>query len=403
MVNLKNSEIIEHTLQILINKIGRRTSESYAVVTIDAILKELESEYNFLKYVKIKNMLYYDRIDAVSIMSDIDLVEPTEFFRAIKAIIKMTVRHLDKNTSFFFINEFQKAIDEDVGLVLKENNIDLSLMKRNSMDEILKINNTQIVKHVLMALTRSLNKSCPEPQAIKRIFDLIKKLEGKYDFLKFIEMNEASDYNTIYSIRTPPYINPYINDISPNNMGEAIQELIGEVGKSIEYETDHTFLDDFKNELAEEYLSKIKAVGVKLDIIRQLLLCQEHKFLIKKTLHALIEIVGRKTSIGFATVTINTIIEKLIKKHEILKYIKIDKSRFMEGFKAISIMDDINNVDSKIVANVLQDIIKATQENLKTKNRSFMEDLKNKLGKKYVSKIKDLGVNLFLLEMRSAM
>ena len=72
MVNLKNSEIIEHMLQILINKIGRRTSESYAVVTIDAILKELETEFSFLKYIKIKNMLYYDRIDAVSIMSDID-------------------------------------------------------------------------------------------------------------------------------------------------------------------------------------------------------------------------------------------------------------------------------------------------------------------------------------------
>jgi hypothetical protein len=75
----------------------------------------------------------------------------------------------------------------------------------------------------------------------------------------------------------------------------------------------------------------------------------------------------------------------------------------MEGFKAISIIDDINTVDSKIVANVLQDIIKATQENLKTKNRSFMEDLKNKLGKRYIAKIKEMGVNIFLLEMRSAM
>lgn len=403
MANLKNSEIIEHMLQILINKIGRRTSESYAVVTIDAILKELELEFSFLKYIKIKNMLYYDRIDAVSIMSNIDSVEPTEFFRAIKAIIKMTVRHLDKNASFFFINEFQKAIDEDVGLALKENNIDLSLMKRNAMDEILRINNTEIVKHVLMALARSLNKSYPEPQAIKRINDLIKKLEEKYDFLKYIEMNETSDYDAIYTIQTLPSINPFINGISPNNMGAAIQDLIGEVGKSIEEETDHTFLDDFKSELAEEYLSKIKAVGVKLEIIRKLLLRNEHKFLIKKTLHALIEIIGRKTSIGFATVSINTIIEKLIKKHEVLKYIKIDKSRYMQGFQAITIMDDVNTVDSKIVAHAIQDIIKATQENLKTKNRSFMEDFKNKLGKKYVSKIKELGVNLFLLEMRSAM
>ncbi len=34
MSQLKNSEIIKHVLQTLINKIGRRTSESFALVII---------------------------------------------------------------------------------------------------------------------------------------------------------------------------------------------------------------------------------------------------------------------------------------------------------------------------------------------------------------------------------
>ena len=64
MSQLKNSEIIKHVLQTLINKIGRRTSESFALVIIDTVIKELESKYDFLKYAKIENMLYSERINA---------------------------------------------------------------------------------------------------------------------------------------------------------------------------------------------------------------------------------------------------------------------------------------------------------------------------------------------------
>ena len=52
MSNQTNSEVVEHTLQALISKIGRRTSEGFAVITIDKILKELESKYDVLKHIK---------------------------------------------------------------------------------------------------------------------------------------------------------------------------------------------------------------------------------------------------------------------------------------------------------------------------------------------------------------
>ncbi|UCD14392.1 MAG: hypothetical protein JSW60_02975 [Thermoplasmatales archaeon] len=402
MPNLKNSEIIGHMLQILVSKIGRRTSEGFAVVTIDNILKELEQEYSFLKYIKIKNMLYYDKIDAVSVMSDINSVEPTKFYRAIKDIIKMTVRNLDRNAGFYFINEFQKAIDDNVDLALKENDIDLGLIKRHTMDEIFKIENSEVVKHVLTALTRSLNRTFPEAQAIKTVIDLIKKLEGKYNFLKYIDMTNTPDLDALYSTRASPSINPNINNVSPTDMGEALQKLIEEAGKSIEYESDQSFIEDFKNELEDEYLSKIKEVGVNLDLIRNILLRKEHKILTEKTLEALVDVVGRRTSKGFAVVTLDTIIGKLLEKHDVLKYIKIDKSRYMEGFNAISIMPDIDSVESYKLGKALQDIIKVTKENLKNKARSFIEDFKNKLGDNYISKIKETGVNLFLLEMRPA-
>ena len=185
------------------------------------------------------------------------------------------------------------------------------MKSHNVMDEILKIKNSEVVKHVLMALTRSLNRTFPEAQAIKTVIALIKKLEGKYDFLKYIKMTDTPDLDAFYSARVPLSINPYINNVSPTDMGEALQKLMEEAGNSIEHKTDQSFIEDFKNELEDEYLSKIEEMGVKLDLIRNLLLRQEHELLAKKTLKALVDIVGRRTSEGFAVVTIDTIIEKL--------------------------------------------------------------------------------------------
>ncbi|GAH44067.1 unnamed protein product, partial [marine sediment metagenome] len=79
MSNLTNSEVVKHTLQALISKIGRRTSEGFAVITIDKILKELESKYDFLKYIEVQNTIYSEGMGAVNILPDIDSVESSVF------------------------------------------------------------------------------------------------------------------------------------------------------------------------------------------------------------------------------------------------------------------------------------------------------------------------------------
>ena len=101
MPNLKNSEIIKLLLKTLVSKIGRRTHESFAVVTLHTLLKTLEPKYNFLKFITIKDTLYTEGIDAISISYEIDTISPDEFMEAINELVKMTVKHLERKADFF--------------------------------------------------------------------------------------------------------------------------------------------------------------------------------------------------------------------------------------------------------------------------------------------------------------
>ena len=129
MSNLKNSQVIRHVLQILISKIGRRTSEGFATVILDIVLNELMSRYDFLRYVEIKNTFYSEGIDAVNVSSEIDLVDTAKFYNAVGDIIGMTVKYIEEKANFFFIKEVQEAINDIYDLNLKEQNIDLNLMQ----------------------------------------------------------------------------------------------------------------------------------------------------------------------------------------------------------------------------------------------------------------------------------
>ena len=398
MPNLTNSEVVEHTLQALISKIGRRTSEGFAVITIDTILKELEAKYDFLKYIEVQNTSYSEGMDAVNILPDIDSVESAVFYKSLNDIIISAVRHLKRKADFFFIKEFKEVIDHIADLKIEQDGVDLSHMQLQYIvdrKQALKIDNSEVVENVISTLSILLNKLFPEKQSIKTMITSIRKLEEKYNFFKYIEIADTPDSEGLYAIKALPEI----NNVHIAIMAESIKKLIEEVGKSTEWKNEESFIEAFKNELGEESLSKIEKMGVNLNNIQVILLRQGHELLVKKALETIINIIDERTSKGFAVVTIDTIIEELENRHDVLKYIKIDKSRYTEGAYAISIMPEVNSVESYKLGKAIREIIKMTHKHLGDKT-NFIEEFKNKLGDKYLSEIEKIGVNLHFLELK---
>lgn len=400
MSNLKNSQVIRHVLQTLVSKIGRRTSEGFATVILDTVLNELMSRYDFLRYVEIKNTFYSDGIDAVNVSSEIDLVDTAKFYNAVGDIIGMTVKYIEENANFFFIKEVQEALNGIYDLNLKEQNIDLNLMQFQFIvdkKQEVKMKNSEMVEIVISALNNIINQKFPGAQKTKTMINSIRKLEKKYDFLKHVEISDEPTSGGFYLIQALPGI----NNTHPIDVVEAIQKIICDIGKSLDWKDGESFIESLKREIGEKHLA-LEGMGINLEHIKFVLMRQGHEVLVKKTLEALIDTVSKNTSEGFAVVAIDTAIGKLEEKHNILRYIKIDKSRYAEGANAISIMSEINNVESYKLGKAIREVIRMVGKELGSKTALYIEDFKKHIGTKYLHEIERIGVNLHFLELKFA-
>ena len=399
----KNSEIISYIIQAIIKAISRRTTNNFAVLTIDIVIRKLEFKYDFLKFIEIDNGIYSEGINAVKINREIDSIKMSELEKAINEIIYILIKKLGKNKRYYFTKEIKDEIESKFKSLGEENIFNLDFTQYDYIsDELdlekttdISIKNSFIMESILKSLFNILNKKIPEGEVIKILKTSIKKIGNNNDITKYIIINDIPDSNGYFTIETKNEI----NDVIPIRMADMLERFIEEIGRSIKCNTDHSFFEEFQNLLGEENLYFIKKMGVNLDRIRYVLQQQENEIITKKTLKTLIDICSKKISVSFAVETIDSIINKVKLKHDVLKYVTIDKYRYDEGVNAISINEAIKSAESHKLGKALWEIIKNMQEI--TRERNFIEDFKKELGDEYLQKIEDIGVNLHILKIIS--
>jgi len=399
MTAITNSEVTKQLLKTLIGKISRRTSEGFAVVTIHTLLKVLEKQYSFLRYLEVNTTVYSEGLDAVHVNPAIETVEPAEFYEGLHALINMTVKYLKKNADFFFIKEFQEAIDAIPGLNLRGEGIDLSHMQFEYLvkrKQDLQTEYVELVENVLRALVFLLNRRCPEREAMATLKGIIDTLSMKHNFLHFITIGETPDEDGFYSIT----VSREINAIISVSIAKGLQELIEKVSHAAEWKEEGTFQDAFKKELGERHVLRLKQIGADLQGLMLVSQQKEHQQLMEKTMNALITILGKRTSESFAVASLDRIIQKLQQDHPVLSHITIDNMHYSKGIEAIQVMDAVNQEKPYKVAQAIRDMIKLGGTYLGRNTQMFIEDFKKQLGDDYLSELGRIGVNLHFLELK---
>ncbi|MCX6662915.1 MAG: hypothetical protein NTZ75_01555 [Euryarchaeota archaeon] len=133
MPSPERSDVMKSVLKTLISISSRKTDLSSAVMTMDDLIKRLETKYNFLKHVQINDDFYSETtIDVISVMSDINTVSPTELGKALHAIIDSVNRSLGENAGHFFIKEIRNTLSDEYLLVIKNMGLDLGIMQLES-------------------------------------------------------------------------------------------------------------------------------------------------------------------------------------------------------------------------------------------------------------------------------
>lgn len=133
MSSPEKSEIMKNVLKTLISISSRKTDFPYAVMTVEDLMKRLETQYRFLKHIRINTEFYNEEsTDVISVMSDINKVPPTQLGKAIHSIIDSMNRSLGENAGHFFIKEIRNKLGDDHLSVMREMGVDLGLMQLES-------------------------------------------------------------------------------------------------------------------------------------------------------------------------------------------------------------------------------------------------------------------------------
>ena len=126
----------------------------------------------------------------------------------------------------------------------------------------------------------------------------------------------------------------------------------------------------------------------------------ENSEIIRKVLNTLVSISSRKTTEGYAVSIMDTLIKRLEGTYEFLKHVEVSDTRFLEDDATISVMSDIDSVPSTEIGKAIHDIIVTMNESLgKDAGHFFVKEISRNIGDDYHSTIKDMGVDLGLMQL----
>ena len=123
---------------------------------------------------------------------------------------------------------------------------------------------------------------------------------------------------------------------------------------------------------------------------------------IKHTLISLIIVASSKTSKDYGWVVIKKMLRELNDRYSFLNFIKINKISLINySMEDIHISSDFDKVKPKQVGMFIQDLIDLFKKYLGTKaGYFFIEEFKNILGEKYYYIIKEMGVDIRLIDLQ---
>jgi len=126
----------------------------------------------------------------------------------------------------------------------------------------------------------------------------------------------------------------------------------------------------------------------------------ENSKIVEKVLTTLLRIVKRKTTEGYAVSVMDSLIKKLEVDYDFLKHIEIKDTRFSESDAPITVMSDVDSIPSSEVGKAIQTIIFNMNKSLgKDVGHFFIKELSQNIGDEYDSVIKDMGVDLNLMQL----
>jgi len=124
------------------------------------------------------------------------------------------------------------------------------------------INNSELLRKMITALYDTAGRRTYPSFAFSVIGAIIKTLEKKYNFLKYINFHSGVAFDEIL------LIDPEINNIPPSQVAKAIEVIVQVVYMDLGEKAGIYFIKELKDNAGEEVISRLREIGVDLEIIQ---------------------------------------------------------------------------------------------------------------------------------------
>ena len=261
---LDTADVTRQFIETIIEIIGRKTSQEYAAVTIQNLVKKLQLTYPFLREIEIKNTRSLEMEGSVSVKDALNTIPAKDVGRALKELVTKIMISFGKTAGYFFIRETREKIGIEYDrFLLKTMNVDLSLMQstlivENKSINILEIQKSDVIRRFLKVLLEAVEKQTSKSFAIACLKQHIDKLRQTYPFLDFILINDIR-----YTFGPEEIVvQQQVNTIELQDLGKALTSILQETDKTLTDLGRNSIASDLKIHLTFEYLTRLKEMGV---------------------------------------------------------------------------------------------------------------------------------------------
>jgi len=398
---LDTADVTQQFIETIIEIIGRKTSVEYAAIIIRNLLKKLQPAYPFLRDIEIKNTRSVEMEGTVSVKDELNAIPPKVVGRALKDLVTKIMNSLGKTAGYFFIRETREKIGIEYDtILLKTMDVDLTLMQstiivENKSINVLEIQKSDVMRRFIKVLMETVEKQTSKSFAISFLQQHLDTLQHQYPFLTSILVNDIR-----YTLGPEEIVvQPAVNSIEPLDLGRAMTSILQETEKTLSDLGRNSIANDMKTHLTIEYLTKLKEMGV--TITPQGI---GYSAVFSHVIKTIIDILGKTSSENYAIFVVNSFLRKIDTKYDFLKPISVKPAANEGELYHIIIGDNIHTISETDARRAIQQLLGSIIESLGEKIRDeFIEQFKNSLDKKYLSRIEEMGVNLYMIELHEAM
>ncbi len=397
MAELKNTEILGRIIKSTIGVIGRRTSEAYANVVVENSLKKISSKYSFLENVKIEKDRFKEVINVIEINDKIDDLDIKLVGTAIRDFMITIANTMGKDAGFYFIKEIKEDLPYSYENKIKDLGVDLDYIQSEFITEVkstfkFSIDNSDLLKYMFSLIYEILEQELGRKKAYSLLNEFVGLFSTKYELLSYIKINDVVSIQNVDIVS----VDKNVNNINSDKIGSVLQKIIQEINKELNGYNIVTFVNKIDSKLSADYRFKLKEIGVNFDVIKL-----KKTLLVKNVLKVLIEILTESSTESYAVLIINNILEKKKERFLFLKYIKIDSVKISEGADSIVVSDEIDSVSPSELGRFLQRVMEKVSTSLgDDAGKYFIDKFKDRIGKPYLLRMEEIGVNLHMIELR---